>query len=183
MVKQLLTTFMNTDLLDDLPPELASVVRNKQVIIEIKDSFRFNFMRDVTGSLSPYFARMHWSIVKAREGYSFVTSDSPVAFFNDHFLPPAEPGLTLAGTMVFFPLDSQHLLWMRHPELIDNPNIYSSVIVPEAKINDGVISLTYGIEWTDEQICRLNWTMIELSHRIIVGANKDIIEKAVNFCT
>jgi len=81
MVKQLLTTFMNTDLLDELPPELASMVRNKQVIVKINDSFRFNFMHGVTGSLIPYFARMHWSIVKAREGYGFVTSDSPVAFF------------------------------------------------------------------------------------------------------
>ena len=54
-------------------------------------------------------------------------------------------------------------------------NIYDSVIVPEAKLKDGVISRTHGIEWTEEQICRLNWTMLELSHRIIVGSNKDII--------
>ena len=85
--------------------------------------------------------------------------------------------------MVFFPLDSQHLLWMRHLELLDSSNIYDSVIVPEAKLKDGVISLTHGIAWTEEQICRLNWTMLELSHRIIVGSNKDIIEKAVNFGT
>ena len=58
-------------------------------------------MRTLTGFLGPYFARMKWDIVKAGEGYSFVTSDSPVTFFNGDFLPPYEPGLRVSKNAVF----------------------------------------------------------------------------------
>ena len=161
------------------PPEVASAIAEQKVKIAINDSFRFEFMRIMTKAFSPHFARMRWHIVMAEEGQSFITSDSPVTFWNADFPPPYEPGLALAGTMVFFPLDSHHLFWLCHPEFLDDPAISRSAKVPEAKLEEeGLIGITY-IIWNEKQVCDLNWAMIESSNRIVVGNNREIIEKAI----
>jgi len=50
---------------------------------------------------------MEWEIVESEVGSSFITADSPVSFYNPACLPPAEAGIGLAGTIVFFPLSSR----------------------------------------------------------------------------
>jgi hypothetical protein len=158
----------------------VSAIKSKQVKITVNHGFRFDFMRMMTQVFSPYFLRMRWDIITTEEGHSFITSDSPVTFFNVRFPPPYEPGLTLAGTMVFFPVDSQHVLWMRHPELVNDSAISDSAKVPEARLEDGFVEVVYET-WTEEKVRRLNWTMLELSNRIVVGNSREIIEQATGF--
>ena len=102
---------------------MFSLARRKNLTIEVSDDFRFNVMRMILGSLHPYFARMEWEVAPAGEGSSFITSDNPVSFSNIDIFPPFEAGIALVGAMVFFPLDPEHLLILRHPELINDQTV------------------------------------------------------------
>lgn len=86
--------------------------------VEIKDAFRFEFMRMASGQIGPYLSRMVWEVVEAQEGSFFITSDSPVVLVNEGVVPPGEPGIALYGSIVLFSLDSKHLLILKHPEYI-----------------------------------------------------------------
>jgi len=177
--KQFLLTIMHIFLLNG-PQEVVSAITSNQVKITVKDAFRFGFMHMMTKVFAPYFLRMEWDIVTAEEGCRFITSDSPVTFFNVDVSPPFEPGLALAGTKVFFPLDSQHLLWLRHPEHINDKAVSPIAKVSEAHLEeDGFIIARYEKEWNEEQVCSLNWLILELSDRIVVGNSKEVIERAI----
>jgi hypothetical protein len=169
----------------EAPPEIltsevkAAILRG-EITFPIHDSFRFEFMKMVTGLFTPYFARMVWEIVKAEGGCSFVTSDSPVSFANEAVALPAEAGIAHVGTRVFFPLDSQHLLILSHPEYLDNPTIAPLEIVPDPVLGDGTIPLIYERTWNNAQVNRHNWCMLYLSDKLIVGRSKDTLEKAID---
>ena len=62
------------------------------VQLTIKDSARFDYMRMMVGQLSPWLSRMEWEVFAAEDGASFITTDSPVSFYNPFFPPPAEAG-------------------------------------------------------------------------------------------
>jgi hypothetical protein len=177
--KQLLMT----TLLLHGPSEVVSAIMRKEITVKVNDAFRFDFMRMLTGSLHPYFARMEWEVVKAKAGYFFVTSDSPVSFFNVALPPPHEPGPALVGTMVFFPLNSQHLLILQHPEYVGNKTVSPLETIPDPQLEKGRIRVTSGTEWDEEQVKRLNWTMLQLSDRIIVGRSKEALETAIDIGT
>jgi Protein of unknown function (DUF4238) len=163
-----------------LTPEVQAALMSGEIVISIKDHFRFSFMKMLTGTSVPYFARMVWEIVKADEGCSFITSDSPVSFGNRALPLPAEAGLAHVGTRVFFPLDSQHLLILSHPEFLDDPAISPLEIVPDPVLEDGRIPLIYERTWDDAQVNRHNWCMLYLSDKLSVGRSKDTLEKAVD---
>ena len=84
--------------------------------VVIKDSFRFEFIKTLINSLTPYFTRMLWEVIEAPDDTSFITSDSPVTFLNGKVLPPEEPGLKMYGTMVAFPISPKYLLLLKHPK-------------------------------------------------------------------
>lgn len=147
--------------------------------VSIKDSFRFEFMRLVSGNIGPYLARMIWEIVEAPEGSCFVTSDSPVSFWNQDFMPPLEPGIGLYGTVVFFPLDSGHLLVLRHPEYMDETKGASEKLPKKLDFEDGKIELRRGMVWDSEVVDHHNWTMYMLSQDTIAGCSKACIDAAV----
>src|SRR6266705_1340386 len=169
---------MSTVLLTS-PPNVAAAIVKGDIRITINDAFRFDFMNMLTGHLHPYFGRMEWRIVEAEEGCGFITSDSPVTFYNLEFMPPAEPGLGLLGTMVLFPLNSRYLLVMRHPEYHGQETSAATDRVPCPKGEDGRIRVTYGLVWNEEQVNRQNWLMLQLADRVVVGASKGLLEKAV----
>lgn len=98
-------------------PNVAKELQTGWYEIKIKDEFRFNFMRNMTGKIFPYIRRMIWDVWKAPEGYSFITSDNPVTIFNTHVNPPEVAGIGLLGSMVLFPLTPNHCLELTHPEM------------------------------------------------------------------
>lgn len=147
--------------------------------IDIKDSFRFEFMRIVHGSLSPYISRMIWELVKAPDSTSFVTSDSPVTFFNVDFLPPTEPGIALYGTTVLFPINKRYLLLMKHPEYEQGSKGTSEMLPRELDVEDGVVEVRRGTVWEPNMVDRQNWMMFQQCQDVIVGERKEILDKAI----
>jgi hypothetical protein len=147
--------------------------------ITIKDEFRIEFMRLALRSSTPYLSRMIWELIRAADGTSFVTSDSPVSFFNADFLPPMEPGVGLFGTIVLFPIDRRHLLLMRHPEYGQGIRGPSEQLPRNLEVQDGVIEIRKDIVWQPEVVRQHNWRMFHLCQDMIVGKTKEVLEDAV----
>lgn len=143
------------------------------------DSFRLEFMKLVFGKFGPYFSRMIWEIVEASEGSWFITSDSPVSFWNQDFMPPLEPGIGLYGTVVFFPIDSGHLLILRHPEYMDETKGSSEKLPKNLDFEDGEIEIRRGVVWDSEVVDDHNRIMFMLSQDTIAGCSKACIDAAV----
>ena len=158
------------------PPEAVKAIQAGEVVLTIKDSARFDYMCMSIGKLNPWFGEMEWEVFEAESGASFVTTDSPVSFYNFKLPPPAEPGLGLTGTMVFFPLSSRHVLLMRHPEYRTKENISPLDVLPEPRVEDGQISVTHGAIWTTEVVNNFNWKMVQLSNQLVVGESKDVLQ-------
>ncbi|HDH28847.1 MAG TPA: DUF4238 domain-containing protein [Euryarchaeota archaeon] len=163
------------------PPEVAKSIFDGKVNIDINDSFRFDFMRMVVGQMGVYFSRMEWEVVDAVEGSSFVITDSPVTYHNVDFFPPDEAGIALAGTKVFFPLSASRLLILRHPEYTIDGKVGASDKIPGPELTNGRIKVVFGRAWTEEQVNRANWIMMQLSDRYVAGCNKEILESMVGF--
>lgn len=163
--------------------EILKTKKGREVLkhakVVIKDSVRFDFMKAVHGSLSPYFSRMIWEIVEAEEGASFVTSDSPVTFYNVDFIPPAEPEAGLFGTIVFYPIDKKHMLIMRHPEYESGEKEASDTLPKGLDIEDGVIEIRRDIVLDKQGVQKHNWLMLQQSQDLIVGESKSILENTV----
>lgn len=147
--------------------------------IVIEDSFRFDFMRNVIGSMSPYMSRMEWELVKAPDGSSFITSDSPVSFVNVDFPPPVEAGIGLYGTVAIFPVDAEHMLVLRHPEYMRNEKGASERLPKGLDHEDGVIALTTSTVWDKKMVESHNWFMYQLAQDVIVGRDKGVLEAAI----
>jgi len=169
---------MRKTIFRNAPSDVQNAVLTGSLQIAVKDAFRFDYMRMLVGSLNWWFGRMRWEVIEAGHGATFVTTDSPVSFFNVDFVPPAEAGIALAGTMVFYPLDSRHLLIMRHPEYFSK-KVEASKLLPDPETKDGHIEVTSGAVWTVEQVNRVNWTMWQLSGRIVVSPTRENLEKCL----
>jgi hypothetical protein len=120
----------------------------KHLKVSIKDSFRFNFLEAVHSSLSPYFSRMIWELIKADDETSFITSDSPVSFYNKDFIPPMEPGPGLYGTTVLFPINENFLLSMHHAEYETGEKKSSDALPKDTEVEDGVLEIRSGVLWS-----------------------------------
>ena len=158
------------------PPYATAAIRGGEVLLTIKDSARFDYMRMVIGKLHPWFGRMEWEVFEAESGAAFVTTDSPVSLYNPMTLPPAEAGLALVGTIVFFPLGSRHALLMRHPEFRTDPDASALAVLPEPPVEDGHISITHGTVWTANVVNNFNWKMVQLSDRLVIAESKEVLE-------
>lgn len=156
--------------------DAAAAIRSGRFLLTIKDSARFDYLRNAIGALRPWFERMEWEVFEAESGAAFVTTDSPVSLYHPKILPPEEAGLALAGTMVFFPLSSRYALVMRHPEVLSGPDIGSLAALSEPPDENGQISLTHGEVWSREVVDSFNWKMVQLSDRLIVAQSKGVLE-------
>ena len=147
------------------------------------DHFRFDFIKKFWGIFAHYFSRMNWEVITAPSTRSFITSDSPVSFYNIAFPPPTEAGIALAGTMVFFPLDAQHMLVLRHPKYIEDTieNAIEEVFYGESEL--GEFDLVYGRVATEDQVEQFNYITLRLSHRIVAGKSEDMIQQALGHAT
>lgn len=158
------------------PQETVKAIQAGEVVLTIKDSVFFDYMRMSIGKLNAWFGQMEWEVFEAESGAAFVTTDSPVSFYNAKAPPPAEPGLGLTGTMVFFPLNSRYVLLMRHPEYRTRKSFLPFDVLPEPCVADGQISLTHGAIWTMEVVNNFNWKMVQLSSQLVVGESKEVLQ-------
>jgi hypothetical protein len=165
---------MRKTILDLVPEEITAGIRDGELQLNMSDSARFDYMRMMCGQLLPWFASMEWEIIEAEGGSSFITTDSPVSLYNSDCTPPAEAGIALAGTIVFFPLSSRYLLSMRHPKFQLNPSISRLEIIADPKPGNRSLSITRGTVWNSEVVKRLNWKLIQLSDRLVVGQSKEV---------
>jgi len=148
-------------------------IRDGKVLLTMKESARFDYMRWMNGVLHPWFARMEWEVIEAEVGAAFITTDSPVSFYNPECPPPAEAGIALAGTKIFFPLNSRTLLLMRHPECRSE---HPLKVLADPMLGDGIISITRGTVWNQKVVTSTNWKLLQLSHHFVVAENKGVLK-------
>ncbi|GBO90526.1 hypothetical protein MSSD14B_41940 [Marinobacter salsuginis] len=158
-------------------PRGRRILQTHKVVME--DSFRIEFMRMMTGNIAPYLGRMVWEVVEAPEGSFFITSDSPVSFWNKDFVPPAEAGVALYGTIVFFPLDAKHLLIMSHPEYKRGEKTASERLPHDLEFKDGHIEIDIGRVLNRDAVANHCSVMYMLSQDLIAGCSKECIDAAV----
>jgi hypothetical protein len=171
---------LHTTLLRMVPPIVTKSIAFGEARFRIKDSFRFDYMRMMIGKLSPWFEKMHWEVYAAVDGASFITTDSPVSFYNPSIMPPAEAGIGLAGTMILFPLSSRHILIMRHPEY-SNGSVTSPLdLLPTPTHEDGQLPIIHGTTWNREKVDKFNWLMAQLSSRLIVADSSTVLNRCTN---
>lgn len=167
-------SIMRETILRLVPASITKPIQDGTMLLTMKESARFDYMRWMTGQLHPWFARMEWEVIAAAEGSTFVTTDSPVSFYNSKCPPPAEAGVALAGTKIFFPLNSHHLLIMRHPECrTEHPLSVLDDPVPR----DGVIPITHGTVWDRDVVASTNWKLSQLAHHLVVAENEEALEQ------
>jgi hypothetical protein len=162
---------LREEILRSAPQDVVADITAGRLQLTINDSARFEYMKMAVGSMSPWLARMEWEIFEAPSDTAFITTDSPVTFFNPKILPPAEAGLGYAGTKVLFPLSSRKLLLMRHPECRSQPPLTE---LPPAKLVDRSISVSHGIIWSRDVVELTNQRMAYLSHELVVGQSRKL---------
>lgn len=167
---------MRETLMQHVSREAAAEIRAGRFLLTIKDSARFEYMRTLVGKLQSWFGRMEWKVIRSEEGAGFVTTDSPVSLYNLATPPPAEPGLALAGTVVFFPLDSRHVLLMRHPEIRTEPGMSPLTVLQEPCVENDQISLTHGGMWNTDVVNNFNWKMVQLCDRFVVAESEEVLQ-------
>lgn len=156
------------------PTSISDSIHNDEYQLTMKESARFDYMRWMNGNLYPWFARMEWEVIEAEEGAVFITTDSPVSFYNPKCPPPDEAGIALAGTKIFFPLSSRFLLLMRHPECRTE---HPLKVLSEPMLGDGAISITHGAVWNKIIVASTNWKLLQLAHHFVVAENKNVLEQ------
>jgi hypothetical protein len=164
---------MRDAILNSAPTDVVARITAGHLQLTMKDSARFEYMAMAVGSIYPWLGRMEWEIFEARTGTAFITTDSPVSFFNPRILPPAEARVGLAGTKVLFPLSSRKLLLMRHPECRSEPPLTE---LPPTKLVDGLISVSQGVIWDRDRVELTNLRMAHLAHELIVGESEDVLK-------
>jgi len=156
------------------PTSISDSIHNGEYQLTMKESARFDYMRWMNGVLHPWFARMEWEVIKAEEGSAFITTDSPVSFYNPKCPLPEEAGIALAGTKILFPLSSRALLLMQHPECRSE---HPLKVLADPMLGDGVISITRGIVWNRKLVTTTNWNLLQLAHHFVVAENKETLEQ------
>ena len=156
------------------PTSISKSIQDGEMLLTMKESARFDYMRYLNGKLHPWFARMEWEVIEAEEGAAFITTDSPVSLYNSECPPPAEAGIALAGTKIFFPLSSRTLLLMRHPECrLEHP----LKVLADPTLGDGVVSITHGAVWNKKVVTSTNWKMLQLAHHFVVAESNEVLRQ------
>jgi hypothetical protein len=160
------------------PEEITTGVTSGKVQLKMKKSARFDYMRWSIGTFTPWFRTMDWEIFTAAEGTSFVTTDSPVSFYNPAAPPQAEAGIALAGTKVFFPLSSKMVLLMRHPSY-DRSKADSTRQLDEPASDDAHVRIHFGVTWPQSVVDGFNWKMSKLAGNLVVANSREVLERSI----
>jgi hypothetical protein len=151
------------------PADIVAKINSSEFQLTMKDSARFDYMHMALGSIHPWLARMEWEIFEAEPGASFITTDSPVSFYNPACPPPAEAGVGLAGTIVFFSLSSRKLLLMRHPECRSAAPL---AVLTEPIAQSSTVIMNHGVVWDATRVRNVNWKLARLAHELFVAENE-----------
>lgn len=89
---------------------------------------------------------------------------------------PAEAGIGLLGTVVLFPLSSQYLLIMRHPEYKKNTRTHSLRVLAKPTLEDRLVPVTTGKVWTRMTVANHNKVMRVLSDWLLVAESRQVLE-------
>lgn len=166
---------MREVILDSAPPHITAEIAAGTFQLTMKDSARFEYMKMALSSIHPWLAWMEWEIFEAAPGTVFITTDSPMSFYNPRILPPAEAGVGLAGTKVLFPLSSRKLLLMRHPECRSESPLTE---LPPAKVVDRSIPVSHGVIWERDLVELTNLRMAHLAYELVVGESADALRSS-----
>lgn len=158
-------------------PDGENILQTTEVYV--KDSFRFDYMRMSHDLYIPYFSRMVWTIVTPSQDETFITSDSPVTFFNECVFPPSEPGIGLYGTRVLFAIDKRHLLVMTHPEHDKGLKQPLEQLPKDIEFKNCAIEIRRGLTWPNEFVCNHNRLIYFLSYDNIIGDSTRALENTV----
>lgn len=163
---------MRSAIISSLPDDTLTELLSGRMQLSMKNSARFDYMRLAIGKIHPWLARMEWEVIAAEPGSAFLTSDSPVCFYNPKIPPPAEAGVGLAGTIVFFPICSSHLLLMRHPEC---RTLDPLVLLPDPPSEDRQISLHRGVVWSASTVANTNYKIAALAGDLVVAESIEVL--------
>lgn len=162
------------------PANVTKDILGGKVRLMMKKSAGFIYLKEMMGQINPWFARMKWEVIKAEDGAAFITTDSPVSFWNAACLPPAEAGIGLLGTVVLFPLSPQYLLIMRHPEYKKDAKTLSLKVLAEPTLEDRLVPITTGKVWTRMTVVNHNKVMRVLSDRLLVAESRQVLEECID---
>ncbi len=172
-------TLMRDLILRLAPAGISADIRARKFQLTMKKSAQFEYLRMMVGQLHPWFARMEWEVIEAEIGSAFITTDSPLSFYNVACPPPAEAGIALAGTRVYLPLSSSHLLALRHPESRSNPKPQPLEVLPDPQTVDRLLPITRGTVWSRKTVALHNRMMFQLADRLVVGNNREALEECI----
>jgi hypothetical protein len=145
-----------------------------KIAVKAKES-RINFMRQALGPHMYFILKMNWEVIYTSQLAKFITTDSPVTYYNVKIPPPYEAGIALAGTIILFPLSPTHLLTLRHAEYEANSQIDPLTKLELKQLDEmedeGNTSIQYGIERDGEFVKSTNQILFMQSDRYVVGMN------------
>lgn len=148
--------------------------------IELSESVRFTYMQSVLKPMTDYLLRMQWNVIHPCRGMTFVTSDSPVTFYNTEFPPPTEAGIALAGTKILFPIRPDRILEIIHPEFGRDTNNPLEVIPKPEAVGFNVSICINPNAALEETVRRINKVIYWQSDRLIVGDNENVLHECIS---
>ena len=80
---------------------------------------------------------------------------------------------------MLFPLSSQYLLIMRHPEYKKNTRTHSLRVLAEPTLEDRLVPVTTGRVWTRRTVTNHNKVMRVLSDRLLVAESRRVLEECI----
>jgi hypothetical protein len=166
---------MREAILKQIPIDVREEMNFWGIELTMEDSARFDYMRMALGTIQPWLGRMEWEIFEAEKGSSFITTDSPVSFYNPACLPPAEAGFGLAGTIVLFPLSSSKILLLRHPECRSKEPL---TVLDEPTMQSSTVALSFGTIWDDKVVRDTNRILAHLAHELFVADSEATLWQA-----
>ncbi len=147
--------------------------------VQIHDTYRFNFMKDLSeaGTYRRLFYRMVWDVCRADDRGLFVTTDNPVIVLNPCFPPPLSPPVNLAGSMVLYPLTPSWCLQLRHPEVIQQPQLHPMMVVPDMPVHTDQIEIRHGIPLSKDDVDTVNFSLALSAKRFVAASDTEPLKK------
>lgn len=140
-------------------PDVAQELATGRYRLTIKESAKFHHMNLITNShaYTDIFSTMVWRIFEVPIHRPFVTTDSPVSFYNSMIDPSEEASPGLTGTLVFFPLSPCHMLELRHPQKDGCSKERYLDRLPIQQLQGGYIKVEIGYLRPDRIVDQINW--------------------------
>lgn len=160
-------------------PELPNGKVGEYFKVEIKDEFRFNFMREMVEAqiYTRYFSRMIWKAWKMPEECHVVTTDSPITIFNPDYPHLIEAGIGRLGSITLYPLTPSWCLEMIHPEKESDPDFDPAGTVEVEWKDLQRVELRVGAEMPVEKAKAANGILTMRARRFVAADSPELLEE------